>query len=305
MLKIYYKNKTNQKVQLLETFVKGSWIHVENPTEVELNTLINDHKIDESLIHDALDPHEMPRIEDEAGNKYIFTRYSNNYKGKVDTFVLLIIIGSDFIMTVSKEPVPFLNLVLNGEGFCTTKKTKLFVQIFLSINHDFKHHVHTISKEVRNLSSRLEQIGNKEVVRFVEYERVLNEFLSSLVPVNIVLENILYGKILRLFEEDEDLIEDVSLSTEQLIELSKATLKNIVNIRESYSTIMSNNLNKTMKLLTSLTIILTIPTIISSFYGMNVGLPLQDHPMMFLYLILGTLVFGFIMIWIFIKKDLL
>ena len=110
---------------------------------------------------------------------------------------------------------------------------------------------------------------------------MLNEFLSDLIPTNSIINTLLANRNFKFTEDERDLLEDIKLSNNQLIELSKANLKTIVNIREAYSTIMTNNLNRVIKLFTSLTVLLTIPTIIASIYGMNVQLPFADQSWVF------------------------
>jgi magnesium transporter len=124
-------------------------------------------------------------------------------------------------------------------------------------------------------------------------------FFASLTQINPVLQNIISGKLIELYKEDHELTEDLVVSSNQLVELCKSTLKNIVNIREAYSTIVTNDLNKVIKLFTSLTVILTIPTIIASLYGMNVALPFANHPDAF-WLVGGIIIFIItVVFWIF------
>ena len=113
----------------------------------------------------------------------------------------------------------------------------------------------------------------------------------------------LSGKHFKLYEEDKDLIEDLLLSNTQLIELSQNNLRTIVNIREGYSTIMTNNLNRIIKLFTSLTVILTIPTMIASIYGMNINLPLANNPLAFIIIMTSIIIISIILLIIFIKND--
>ncbi len=305
MYKIYYKSKTDNKVKKSGQLQKGCWIHLENPDDQELQRLTNELDLDYGHLMDALDPYEVPRFEEEDGKRYFFLRFASMLEDKIATIPLLVVIGDDFFLTVCKHSVPVLEKLLESKDFCTTQKTKLFIQLLLLVNHDFKKYTNTIIRGVKNLSINIEQIGNKEIVAFVEFERTLEDLLTSLVPTNLTIENILHGKILRLYEEDQDLIEDVSLSNNQLIELSKATLKNIVNTREAYSTIMTNNLNRTMKFLTSITIIMTIPTMISSFYGMNVALPMQTSPFTYLWILFITIIVSAVLLYVFFKNKLL
>jgi magnesium transporter len=126
-------------------------------------------------------------------------------------------------------------------------------------------------------------------------------------PTNVILNNLLgptlTGKFLELYENDKDLIEDLILSNGQLIDLCQANLKNIVNIREAYSTIVANNLNRTMKFLTSITVILTVPMIVGSLWGMNIPLPLANYSGAFPIMTLGVLAVSIILLIIFSKKK--
>lgn len=305
MINYIYKNKNYIHDKNLKKFNRGCWICVEDPTEIEINELSLEYKLERDLLTDALDMYEVPRIEREGDATYIFTRYSDKSTLKVETFPVLIIITPNFFATVSKNKLPFVDKLTASSDFFSTKKTKLLIQLLLAVTSDYKRHVNAINRGVNNIKMNLERIDNKEILQFVEYERILNDFLAALIPTNMILENILSGKYVPLYHEDEDLIEDVSLSTEQLIDMSKSTLKHIVNVREAYTTIMSNNLNKTMKFLTTMTIVLTIPTIIVGFFGMNVALPFQNNPMASLIVVFFTAVLCAALLLVFIKNKIL
>jgi len=139
-------------------------------------------------------------------------------------------------------------------------------------------------------------------MNFVGFEEELNDFLSALTHTSPVLQNILGGKLIKLYEQDGELMEDLILSANQLIGLCQSTLKNIVNIREAYSTIVTNDLNRVIKLFTSLTVILTIPTIIASLYGMNVKLPLAGNPEAFWIISLAIVVIVSVILYIFSRN---
>lgn len=275
MITIYYKTIKEQRLQTLDRFKTGSWIAVESPTEDELDMLANDLSLDRALLGDAVDPYEVPRVEREGGVTYVFTRVPFQEEMQTTTTPLLIAVGKNFILSVSRLPLPFLKKFQEGRvDFNTTQKTKLFLQIFSEINTTYSSFINNIARRVRGVTVRLEGISNREIRQFVIFESSLNDFLAALVPTNTSLGNLLSGKFLQLFEQDHELVEDLTLSNRQLIELCQSNMRSISNIREGYSTIMTNNLNRVIKLLTALTIVLTIPTIVTSFYGMNVRLPL-------------------------------
>lgn len=274
MITIYQKTIKDAKLKTLKTFKVGSWIMVENPTENEIAKLAKMYALEEGHLRDAIDLHEVPRLEVEETGTYIFTRVPHNEGSSATTVPLLVVIGKDFVVTVSAKGVTPLKRFVQGKvKFNTTQKIKFVLQIFSEIMGTYDGFLTNINRRVRALSVKLEQIRNKDIVQFVQYERVLNDFIAALVPTSTILRNLLSGKYFKLYEEDEDLIEDLMLSNGQLVETCTSNLKNMVNIREAYSTIMTNNLNRVIRVLTALTIILTVPTIISSFYGMNVALP--------------------------------
>lgn len=150
---------------------------------------------------------------------------------------------------------------------------------------------------------RIEKINNADIVQFVRFEEILNDFLSALTTTNTAQNNLLSKKMIEFPEDDKDLIEDMSLGTVQLIEATKNNLKNIVNIREAYTTIVSQDLNRVIKLLTALTIILNVPVLVASLYGMNVALPGAHSPLAFWWLFGGTSILTIILLLLFMKNK--
>jgi len=281
MIKIYYKAITDKNLKKLANFRVGSWVYVEDPDKKDLDYLEKNFSFDPSLLQDALDPFEVPRVEVDKEITYIYATVPNSEDGikQIINTPVLIAIGSDFLVTVSRKSLPFLQKFVKGKvDFTTTQKTRLFFQIFSEINAAYDNFLKNIGRNIRRIIINLEKINNEDIVKFVTFEATLNEFLSDLVPINASLQKLHTGKLLKLYEEDKDLVEDLFLSSGQLIDISNFNLRSIVNIREAYSTLMTNNLNKVIKLLTSLTVIFTIPTIIGSLYGMNVRLPYSDSP---------------------------
>lgn len=304
MIKILKRTVKDSKFRKKRSYVTGSWVHAESLTEKEEASLVKDFGLDEKLIEDALDPYEVPRLEVEGEDVYIFTRFPVMEKDRASTTPLLIVYRKDSIITVSQKPLPFFEELKDPKKMVySTQKTKFLLQIFSEINTLYNSSLMNITKTVRSKSVAIEDIGNKDIIGLLGFESALNDFMGALIPMNTTLESILSGKFLTLYEKDEDLVEDLSLSTEQLVELGKSTMKNIVNIREVYSTLMSNSLNKVMKFLTAITVILTIPTIISSAYGMNLELPFSEHPLVFVWLILVSILLSAILVWLFIKKK--
>ncbi|MCB9812899.1 MAG: magnesium transporter CorA family protein [Pseudomonadales bacterium] len=306
MIRYFLKNRNDKILRVIDSPKVGSWISVENPSEKELIDLSEKFNLEADICLDALDPFEVPRIENEEGNNYIFTRFAHKSEDKIVTSPILFIITSKFLITISLEQLPFMTRFINNKiEFLTTQKTKFLIQMFFEIHRDYQRLVNAIHKDIRNLSTDLENINNKDISKFVRFETIFNDFLFGLEPALITLKKLMTGKFVKLFEGDLGLVEELLVDNEQLVAICKSNLKGIVNIRESHSSILNSNLNKTMKLLTALTAILTIPTMIFSFYGMNVALPTQHNPLAFLGIIIFTLIISLGIMTYFIKSDLL
>lgn len=302
MITIYYKNGREKEVLELSEFRSNSWVYVENPTSDELATLVSKYGLDESLLKDAVDIHEVPRIEIEDGVIYIFTRFAFSANDQIDTSPMLIAIKKDTLITVSIQPFPRIERIIRSKDF-HSYRNKILLKLFGQINDIYNDYLNNISKKLRSSSIRVEKIKNRDIIKFLDYENVLYDFNSSLVRVNSIYNSLLGGKSLKLSEEELDTVEDLSLDTGQLIQITKESLRTIVNIREAYSTVMTNNLNQVIKLFTSLTVILTIPTMIGAFYGMNVQLPFANSPFAFFGILFATLLIVVLVGIIFVHKD--
>ena len=153
-----------------------------------------------------------------------------------------------------------------------------------------------------NLSSETDFVAkNQDFIDFVMIEDELNEFLSSLMPTNATLRRLLLGRYMPLFDEDQDIVEDLLLNNEQSIEACNSNLKSIDNIREAYSSISSHNLNSTMKVLTVATVLIALPNVFYGMYGMNVPLPFQEEPWAY-FMIVGFTLFMIVFIFWFARK---
>lgn len=303
MKKIYYRNLRDKAVQTVEKFRVGSWIHLEEPTEKELASLCEQFKLDEGLLGDAMDIYEVPRMEIEEGRVYIFTRFPFSRNNQVSTSPILFIVADEVFITITKEEFGLLDNFLQRYVFYTTQKNKMLLQHFKLIDNAYNTYFHTISRQIRSSAYALEKITNKDIIQFVNYERVLNDFHLALVRMNAVLTSLTSHHIIKFYEEDKELIEDLFLSNDQLIQLSKENLRSIVNIRDAYTTIMTNNTNRVIRFFTSITVILTIPMIVTSMYGMNVGLPFANSPWAFAGLMIFTLLITTSLVFVFLMND--
>lgn len=282
MIKYYYKSLRSPKVQELNEYRRGAWVYVEAPNASEIAFLVKKFKLTEGHLEDALDADEMPRLEKEDDQSYIFVRFAyKNADGDTSTVPLLFVFGAEILITVSLVRLPSLDVFLKGKlEFTSTQRAKLVLQILQQIGEHYDTFITGTSKQIKLIRSRLRghEITNQDFIDFVTIEDELNEFLSSLQPTNATLRRLLLGRYMPLFTEDQDIVEDLLLNNEQSMEACNSNMKSIGNIRDAYTSISSNNLNRTMKILTLATVMIAIPNVFYGMYGMNVPLPLQHEP---------------------------
>lgn len=287
MIQYWLRTIRAKEISALSAFRKGCWVDVHEPTAEEIEQLVLDFHLDRGHLRDALDPHEVPRVEREDDVLYLFLRVPWLKDEQLSTSPLLLIIAPTFFATVSSQDLAFLDRLKQSRGFYTTQKVKCLILITMDILHSYQNALNTVVRRFSAVRRKDDQISNKDVLNLISFEQILNEMMGALVPMNTSLESLLSGKVFDLYEQDQDLVEDIFHASGQIILLANNALVHIRNTREAYTTIMTNNLNNILKLLTSLTVILTLPTIVFSFYGMNVALPLDHHPLG--YMIVGGL----------------
>ena len=306
MIRYYHKTLKSRSMKTNDSYKVGSWVYVESPTEDEITELADRFKLDAGHLSDALDADEVPRLEREDDQLYVFLRfpYTDNDL-QLDTSTMLFIVHPDCLITVSTQPMPRLDRFISGKvPINTTQKVKVMLQILDQIDDQFEVYTASIGKQIRAIRTRLrhEQVSNRDFADFVVVEDSLNEFLSAQIPMNAILRRILLGKRLKLYEEDKELLEDLLLNNEQSIEAARSSIKTITNIREAYSTIMTNNLNRVIRILTMTTVVLSVPTLVASLYGMNVALPFDHSPGAFSGVLVGSLVLSILLVWVFRVK---
>lgn len=292
MISYYFRSPNEPASRTLTEFKTGSWVFADDPNADEITQLLT-LGLDEGLIEDALDADEVPRFEVEDGITYLFTRFAyKNGSNKVVTAPIMIAVSPKFILTLTTvNSIKLKQFAEKGDDNITTRRSELLLEILELLLETYATQLNSINKQIRAARNSLNvrRVSNKDFVQFVEIEDVLNEFLGDLVPANNVLQNLTgRRKNLSFDEEDRDLIEDLQLSATQLIDTIRGSLKTAVNIREAYTNIATNNLNRQVKILTTLTVVLTIPTIIGSYWGMNVNVPLHNNAHAFIFILLGS-----------------
>lgn len=304
MITYYFRTIKDEELKVLEVPRTGVWVHAVSPSSEEIATLIRDLSLDEDIIEDAQDFFEVPRLERSEGAAYFFTRYPfTDQKEGTDTAPLLIVMGETFVLTLAlREVLPFKRLLDGSEMVVTTQKAKLFIQIMDAITHAYDSESMRLRKAVQKDRVRLRKIGPREIERLVSYETKLNTMVDALTPTNTWLQQVARGNFMQLFTEDIEMMEDLVIANNQVVNSARSILKTIQNIRGGVEAMMTSRLNNSLRILTVLTILLTVPMVIASIYGMNVELPFQQSPHAFLGILISIFI-TLIILWSVFKKN--
>lgn len=267
----------------LEEIQDGCWINLVKPTEAELNRVMTTLDVDAGFLRAALDEEETSHIDTEEGQTLIIIDMPwVEEQGTISysTLPLGIIVAQSHIITVCLHESPILKVFQEGQvrHAKTHKRTSFIFYMLLQVAKQYLQYLKQIDKLYSAMERQLyKSQRNKELIKILELEKSLVYFSTSLKANEVTLEKILRGRIITLYEEDQDLLEDVLIEVRQAIEMANIYSTIISGMLGAFASVISNNLNVTMKVLTSLTILLTIPNIVFGFYGMNVvGLPLDQ-----------------------------
>jgi len=306
MREIFFKDIKSQTLQKIDQVKSGVWINIENATVDDLLFVKSITNLNYSDIEDVLDVHELPRIERKNDAVIVFVRDAQFFNGDKDisTTPLTIITTSKYIITISISKIEIIKaLIRNGFDYSTTQRSVFLINILLNISKNYTKKVKNVNNSVEYQKDKLERIANSDILKLIENEEILSDYIAALDPMKIVFEAIETGKYIPIYKYDEDLIEDMIISIRQSVGVCSTNLKSIKSLRESYQIIFTNNVNKTIKLLTSITVFLTIPTMIASFFGMNVVIPFGEDNYIFLYVILASFIISGVFFIFFINKK--
>lgn len=298
-----YESDATGKIQQVDDKNINGWLRCERPTEEERKQLIS-HGIDEDILHDALDPHEVPRLEIEAPWTYFITRVPDIGDDFNDfTTPVLFAFNSQSFVTVSRDSLGRLwQPFIDKTSASTNQHKRLFLMIIDTIARSYQNRVANINRQMRALTNNITSLRPNEISTIVEYERKLNDYLDALIPTNVALEKLLGSHELRFREDDLDDIEDLSVDLEQVIARCKSLLRTIQNVRDSYRAVMDTRLNETIRILTIVTVVLTIPTMLAGLLGMNVRFPFDPESGIVFWVVLGVSVLAGIMVGYYFNK---
>ena len=289
MLEVFKHNNGHLEDDLsVATAEKGSWINVVNPDSDDLQIVSMVTEIPTDVLKMALDTEERSRVEIE--DDYVFVVINIPIileTDSYDTLPLGVFITPDFIVTVCLQETDVMKAFTQNKYplFYTFKKTRFLFQILFRTATLFLRYLQQINHRTDDIESILRHsMRNREFFMLLELQKSLTFFASALRGNGAVMEKLLRLRrnqslhhLLKLYEEDEDLLEDVIIENKQAIEMVEMYSNILMNMSDTFASIISNNLNIVMKFLASITIILSVPTTIFSLWGVNVPLPFQEN----------------------------
>ncbi|QTA37488.1 magnesium transporter CorA family protein [Thermosipho ferrireducens] len=305
----FYTMKENKIVEVKQ-FVPGALIKVVDPSADEVHMLSSLLQFDSDFIYDSLDEDERARIEIDDDTVLLILKIPRKLNGDskipYKTVSLGIVIGPNYTVFSMRNEIEFIQHMIDASKFDLNKRSRMIFQLFYTNAKVFLGYLKEVNKTIGMIEEELHRsMKNKELEEMMYLEKSLVYFTTSLRSNEIMMEKLLRGNILQIYEEDKDVLEDAIIENRQAIEVSNIYSDILAGMMDSYASVISNNLNIVMKILTVVTILMQIPTIITSFYGMNVGLPLQNNPLAYLHIItwsVGTIILT--LIWFKRKKWL-
>lgn len=311
MVKIY--SSVYGEIIEVDEIVDGVWVNMVLPTEDEIEQISEKLKTDHDFIKAALDEEERSRIEIDEDNGQVLILVDTPYivtkeQSKLyETIPIGIILTNLCIITVSLQQSlilePFLKNII--KTFYTFKKSRFILQMLYKNAELYLMCLKQIDKQSAVIEETLHKsMRNKEFIQLLTLEKSLVYISTSLKSNEIVMEKLMRYDFIKKYPDDMELLEDTIIENKQAIEMAKIYSDILTGTMDSFASLISNNLNIVMKRLTSITIVMAIPTIISSFFGMNVPIPGFDNPFAFLWLIIGSIIICYIAIKVMSKRNM-
>lgn len=293
-----YKSDSSGQLQKVSNIVHNTLLYLVDPTDTEISHVSNKLNIPENFIRDSLDINERPRIEKDDSSMVIILNspVAMNEERLYEeipyrTIPIGIIHVKDHLVIVTKKDNPLCREIFLGKygTFQTHMKTRITLLLFEAIAQSYLDFLKRIKVQVGRLQQELkESHNNRELFGLININKGLVYFSTSLRAMRNVFLHLSKGQEMKLYEEDEKMLHNALVDLEQAAEVTEMRSLSLSNLMDAYAAITHNNLNSVLKILTTITIVLMIPTILGSVFAMNVSLPFEDQPFMFV-IILGLM----------------
>jgi magnesium transporter len=307
MLTVY--KTTPERLVTLENPTNGCWIKAIDPNPEEIEKLKN-WGIEPELITYSLDQDEMARVERDEGYTLILLRIPH-FQGEThdipySTIPMGIIIKDNLIATICLHESHITHILTDGKyrGFKTAKRYRFVLYVLLETATRYLTYLREINRSVDHVEDQLQKsTRNRELLELLKYQKSLVYFTTALHSNEVMMERLQRMRMFNQYDEDEELLEDVLTENQQAIQVSNINAEILSSMMDAFASIISNNLNVVMKALAAITIVINVPAIVAAFYGMNVTLPGDQHPLAFIFVLGFSLALTSIAAFIFYKRD--
>lgn len=294
MKNIYFKSSKNQDFETLPRSRHGAWIEIYDASHEEVKSTADFLGLSFEDLRDSLDIYEVPRIERKKDKVIIFVRYPSRDIPGLFTNTLCIVVTPSLIITISKNHNKLLTKIRKQERDLTsTQSSRLLIKILSEVTKDFTDKISLLIREVTSGKRELNLVDSHEIEDLIKHEEILNQYLSALLPMKNVLETMNTSNYIKVYNGDGELLNDLSISVNQSANLCNVNLQSIQNLRDAHQIYFTNKLNKSIQTLTIFTILMSVPMIIASIFGMNIGLPMADHPAAFIMIVVLSVILSY------------
>jgi magnesium transporter len=309
MITIY--KSTDHGLEKIDAIVNGCWISVIDPNTEEIED-IQELGIHQDFVTYPLDLDERPRTEKEDdGTQLILLRIPFFQGITTDvpyiTIPLGIIFADNYLITICRHQNDLLQEFSSGKmrGLSTAKRNRFLLRLLLSTANKFLAYLREINRVVETTEDRLQlSMRNKDVMELLKFQKSLVYFTTALRSNQLMLERLQRSQMFKLYPDDEDLLDDVIIENQQAIEMTNISSNILSALMDAFASIISNNLNVVMKFLASVTIVISLPTILTSFFGMNVPFPFFEGVNgAYVIILVVSLVLAGIVAAIFVRRD--
>lgn len=307
MITIY--KTTEHGLEVMPELCKGCWISAVDPSPNEI-TWLQELSLPEEFILYPLDVDERARIEREDGNILIVVRLPSAEAPTADvpftTHAVGIVLAGQYILTISKRDNEILQELARGrvKDLSTAKRNRFILRFLLNTASKYLSYLREINRAVDLLEDQLQMsLRNRELLGLLKYQKSLVYFTTALKSNELMMERLQRSQHFAAYPDDTDLLEDVLTENQQAIEMTNIASNILSSMMDAFASIISNNMNTVMKFLASMTIVLTLPVLVASLFGMNVPVPFQDWPFAFGVILLVSVGLAALVARFFLKRD--
>ena len=264
--------------------VDSCWINLADPSTAELERVLSFSKVPRDFLTDPLDREERPRFENEDGVSLIIVHVPYPVRGEEDdesvlpyeTIPMGIVLFGKSVITICSTATPAVNAFLDQiRRVCPPAEQNRFTARLLWHGAVlYLRYLRDLHAKTENLEDSLhESISNEVLLKLLTYQKSLVYFTTSLKADNILINRLDHARQLNLTEDDHDTLDDAAVEYQQALETASIHANILNGTLDTFASLINNNLSNIMKYLTVATILLAVPTVITSAFGMNVNLP--------------------------------